>query len=175
MNSLLGIAVAPTFDDPLEMLRACHGRIDTQCETLSKLSEHLASHGSDIQATQAARSILRYFDTAGQHHHQDEECDLFPILLAMQQEAITSLIARLLNEHKNLNSAWQDLRHKLVEVEAGHCIDWNAEIARHFNSLYAKHIEFENGQFLPLVETLLDDSQRRVLGQKMAARRGVSI
>jgi len=30
----------------------------------------------------AAQGILRYFDTAGQLHHQDEEQDLFPALHA---------------------------------------------------------------------------------------------
>ena len=30
----------PGFDDPLEMLHACHGRIEAQCETLLKLAEH---------------------------------------------------------------------------------------------------------------------------------------
>ncbi|MFA6121122.1 MAG: hemerythrin domain-containing protein [Sideroxydans sp.] len=175
MNSLLGNAAAPSFDDPLEMLRACHGRIEAQCATLSKLSGHLATHGSDTSASQAARAILRYFDTAGQHHHQDEECDLFPMLLAMRHEEITSLITRLLSEHKDMDAAWQALRPMLVEVEAGRSLTWDAEIASHFISLYAKHIELENGRFLPLAATLLDVAQRRMLGHKMAIRRGVSI
>jgi hemerythrin-like domain-containing protein len=174
MNSLLGNAAAPSFDDSLEMLHACHGRIEAQCATLSKLSEHLASHGSDTQASQAARTILRYFDSAGQHHHQDEESDLFPELLTTRHEKFISLITRLLSEHKHMDAAWQDLRPMLVEVESGRSPEWKTEIATHFISLYAKHIELENGQFLPLAGTLLDVAQRRMLGHKMAARRGVS-
>ncbi len=40
---------------------------------LQKLAAHLPVHGCDQQVQQAAQGILRYFDTAGQFHHQDEE------------------------------------------------------------------------------------------------------
>ena len=69
---------APTFDDPLEMLHACHGRILGQCDTLKKLTAYLPVHGCDQQARQAAQNILRFFDSAGHFHHQDEEENLFP-------------------------------------------------------------------------------------------------
>lgn len=56
-------------------------RIEAQCETLKKLAFHLRDHGNDEQARQAAAYVLRYFDTAGMHHHRDEEEDLFPALI----------------------------------------------------------------------------------------------
>jgi hypothetical protein len=42
---------AAGFEVPLEMLSACHGRIERQCQTLLRLAPHLATHGPD----QAAR------------------------------------------------------------------------------------------------------------------------
>ncbi len=82
MNAWLGNASAPTFAVPLEMLRACHGRILAQCSTLLKLQQYL-----DGQARQAAQSILRHFDSAGQYRHQDEGLYLFPLLLATTSTA----------------------------------------------------------------------------------------
>ncbi|MDH2917159.1 MAG: hemerythrin domain-containing protein [Gallionella sp.] len=175
MDSLLGSASAPTFDDPLAMLRACHGRIEAQCVTLNRLVTYLATQGNDVQTSQAARAILRYFDTAGQYHHQDEEQDLFPQLLATQDQAAASLIAGLLQEHKGMEAAWQSLRPLLIGIAEDQAKTLDANIARHFIDVYTRHIAVENGQLLPLAATLLTDTQQRVVGQSMAARRGVSI
>lgn len=175
MNSLFGSAAAPTFDDPLEMLRACHGRIEAQCVTLDRLLTHLATQGNDVQASQAARAILRYFDTAGQYHHQDEEQDLFPQLLATRDQAVASLIDSLLQEHKGMEDAWQSLRPMLIGIAEDQANSLDADIAHHFIDVYARHIAVENGRLLPLAATLLSDTQQRAIGHSMAARRGVSI
>ncbi len=116
MSDLLDGAFVSGFDSPLEMLLACHGKIQTQCATLHKLLLHLPSHGCDTQARQAAQAILRYFDTAGQNHHDDEEQDLFPPLLATPNTEVHELIARLLDEHKVLDAAWQQLRPLLLAI-----------------------------------------------------------
>lgn len=173
MNSLIGATATPGFDDPLEMLQACHGRIQSQCDTLRRLMEHLTTHGNDTQAQQAAHAILRYFDTAGRHHHDDEECDLFPQLLATSDRTAAALIARLLDEHQLMDGAWQDLRPLLVEVSERRSDQLDAQIAERFIGLYAQHIALENGQLLPLASTLLNEEQLRSLGHNMAVRRGV--
>jgi len=52
----------------------------------------------DQQAQQTAQGILRYFDTAGQFHHQDEEGNSFPTLLALDvpnKDEVETLIDRL--------------------------------------------------------------------------------
>jgi len=174
MNSLIGSATAPTFDDPLEMLRACHGRIEAQCLTLTRLVHHLSKQGCDEQAVQAARAILRYFDTAGQHHHQDEELDLFPRLIATQDQTVTMLITRLLQEHQRMEAAWNNLRPLLLAIAEDHKASLDTHIAQHFIDLYARHIETENGTLLPLAQTLLTPEQLQAIGLSMAARRGVS-
>lgn len=175
MNSLLGNASAPSFDDPLEMLRACHDRIEAQCVTLARLQKHLSAHGCDEQAMQAAQSILRYFDTAGQFHHQDEEQDLFPQIRSTQNETAASLIARLLIEHQGLDAAWHSLRPLLVAIAESHLTSLDSGIAAHFIEVYSRHIEIENGTLLPLAATLLTAAQLRQIGLSMATRRGVSI
>jgi hemerythrin-like domain-containing protein len=175
MNSLIGSSAAPSFDDPLEMLRACHGRIQAQCTTLKRLREHLATHGHDAQASQAAFAILRYFDTAGQHHHQDEEQDLFPKLRATQDGRAESLIARLLQEHQGMEAAWKNLRPLLLDIANDKAPVLDEAITQHFTELYAQHIELENTMLLPLAETLLAPEQLHEIGSRMAARRGVQL
>ncbi len=174
MKNFLSTASAPSFDDPLEMLLACHGKIEAQCATLQKLLPHLATHGGDVAAQQAAQGILRYFDSAGQYHHQDEEQDLFPMLRATQHTEAVQLIARLLQEHGVLEVAWRDLRPCLVELQQGRSNTLNSEIAQRFITGYQNHIALENPQLLPLAQQLLTAAQLSALGKSMAQRRGVA-
>jgi len=68
------------FDDPLEMLLACHRRIEKQLDTLKRLRAHMDARGVDAEASLAAQAVLRYFLVAAANHHDDEEKDLFPLL-----------------------------------------------------------------------------------------------
>ena len=69
---------AASFEAPLEMLAACHGRIRTQCSTLLRVRSHLEKAGADRAARDAARGIIRYFDTAARHHHEDVQSERYP-------------------------------------------------------------------------------------------------
>lgn len=166
---------APTFDDPLGMLAACHERIAAQCALLEKLVPHIKLHGCDEQARQAAVGVLRYFDTAGQHHHQDEEQDLFPQLLAGTDPVAASLISRILAEHRTLEENWQALRPRLLAIAEAASTQLDAQVVTRFNAGYAAHIALENKELLPLAERLLDAAQRETLGRRMAARRGARV
>src|SRR5512145_2891822 len=115
-------ARAPSFDDPLEMIQACHEKILRQCDTLRKLGPHLKEQGCDEAAQQAAQGILRYFDTAGMFHHQDEELDLFPALRGCtntDQACLNALLEKLLAEHIVMMSAWEELRVVLLTLAGG--------------------------------------------------------
>lgn len=57
-------APAVGFEVPLEILAACHGRVQRQCETLLRLVAHVQAHGADRPAQEAAAAVMRYFDTA---------------------------------------------------------------------------------------------------------------
>lgn len=171
MTILIGGAAAPTFDDPLEMLLACHGRIQAQCATLKKLLAYLPSHGCDTQAQQAARAILHYFDTAGRHHHDDEEKDLFPLLRASPSSAAQILVTDLLNEHQIMDAAWQRLRSSLTMIADGKPAELDIGTAEHFIDVYDRHIALENSQLLPLAKQLLTPGQLNTLSGNMAARR----
>lgn len=166
---------APTFDDPLEMLRACHGKILRQCDTLEKLASHLKTDGCDMQARQAAQGILRYFDSAGKFHHQDEECDLFPALQAGdadEQERLDALRQRLLKEHVTMLAAWEELRPVLLQIVEGMNVRLDDSLATRFIDSHSMHIAVENSELLPLAARLLTQEQLREIGMRMAERRG---
>lgn len=169
MIPLIAAPAAPSFDHPLEMLRACHGKILQQCDTLKKLTAHLDNQGFDAEVQQAAAGILRYFDTAGQFHHQDEEEDLFP---ALRSCTTTTLLELLLSDHIVMLSAWDALRPRLVQLAEGREVVLEAALTEKFISSYTSHIAIENAELLPLAARLLSAQQVFLIGRSMASRRG---
>src|SRR5689334_2494815 len=70
------------FDQPFEMLHACHERVRRSLRLLQRLVAHAQVHGADAQVREAAADVLRYFDLAAPAHHEDEERHLVPRLQA---------------------------------------------------------------------------------------------
>lgn len=168
---------APSFDEPIEMLKACHERIAAQCATLEKLVAHLPVHGPDIQAQQAARNVMRYFDVAGPHHHADEEEDLFPMLVEIGERAhspVRERIAALRGEHRSLEAAWAQLRAVLADIAEGRPAPLEAALVAAFAGAYRSHIAQEESEILPFAEAHLDQEQRARLSKTMVARRTVA-
>ena len=170
----LGGHVAPSFDEPLELLSACHERIEAQLRTLERLVPHLQANGADAAARQAAQAVLRYFNTAGRLHHEDEEADLFPLLRTRAAERgrdeIAGVLDELEREHRTMETQWQRLSAALTAVLAGDGRLDPGETSG-FAALYRRHIERESTAILPFATQALAEPERRTLGERMAARR----
>jgi hemerythrin-like domain-containing protein len=167
----------PSFDQPLEMLEACHERIQAQLGTLEHLGPHLERNGCDAEAKSGAHAVLRYFDTAGAFHHQDEDQDLFPVLrvkaTALERQDVAAAIEELQQEHEAMDAQWKLLRERLQAVAAGEPRIAAEDIAR-FVWLYRRHMDREATAVLPFARHALDASERATLGKRMAARRNVA-
>ncbi len=175
MISFASGEAAPSFDHPLELLSACHGKIHRQLDILQKLAARLPTHGCDQQVRQAAQGILRYFDTAGQFHHQDEEENLFPTLLALdtpEKAEVKALIEDLLAQHAVMFAAWSEVRAVLVQLAEGVNTPLPEALVKDLVGSYTPHIELEETRLLTLSARLLSPQQIMALGKNMAERRG---
>jgi hemerythrin-like domain-containing protein len=172
MLELIGDREAASFDDPVGMLRACHGRIERQLVTLERLARHLPIHGADDNARSAARGLLRYFDNAAPHHHADEEASVFPRLLARTSEA-RELVARLGAQHEHLDACWRKLRPLMSGIASGQRANLPPALALEFAQRYGEHVAHENEALLPLCGERLTRNDLDAIGAEMAARRGV--
>jgi hemerythrin-like domain-containing protein len=171
MKDLLGDVGAPSFDDPLGMLRACHGRIERQLATLERLARHLPEHGADADARAAARAILRYFDTAAPNHHADEEASVFPRLIA-RSPAARDLVQQLDSEHATLAANWRKLRPLLSGIASGQRATLPPGLVHEIHEAYDAHIATENDVLLPMCSDILKPEELAAIGGEMAARRG---
>ena len=170
-------APAAGFEAPLAMLAACHGRVESKCQTLRRLVPHLVANGPDQAAREAAKNILIYFDTAAKHHHADEEEDLFPALLQSAPEAelapLRELIDALCAQHRELEQVWGRIRWKLEGVWLGLGPELGADEVAGMVELYQSHIAREEAELLPLAGRLLGDAQLDIVGRAMRVRRGI--
>lgn len=166
---------APSLDEPLEMLEACHDRIEAQLQTLERLQRHLMEYGNDLPAQQAASGVLRYFELAGPNHHDDEEKDLFPALIRCadkdQAASVTRLTGDLLTDHKQMAAALDEVRRELIPVAEGHGKQMTQKAIDRLTSLYRQHIERENRELLPLARHLLTSAEIEELSRAMTKRR----
>nr|ALS92317.1 hemerythrin HHE cation binding domain protein [uncultured bacterium] len=157
------------------MLEACHDRIEDRLDVLKRLTEHLPAHGCDEQARQAASNVMRYFDTAGEHHHQDEELDLFPALArAGADDVLLRVMDELRSDHRRMRDAWKALRQALEPIASGASAKLDPECVRKFAELYRRHIAREEAELLPRAASMLSADVLEALGAEMARRRGVA-
>ncbi|MGD2119801.1 MAG: hemerythrin domain-containing protein [Chromatiales bacterium] len=159
---------APDFSQPLELLRACHQKILNHCEMLLRLCQHVQTQVDD-DAQKAAQQIHRYFSSAAQLHHEDEEVDLFPLLQHNPQAS--ALIRQLQPQHVELGNLWSVFESVLADQQRLTELANMNHQAVALQQLYASHIEMENEQLLPLAATLLTPVQLQQLGANMQARR----
>jgi len=163
------------FEVPLEMLAACHQRVQAQCALLHRLVIHLGAHGTDRQARDAADTVMRYFDTSARHHHADEEVDLFPALIESMAGSdavcLNELIDSLRADHRELEHRWRHLRRTLEQVADGTATALSADEVQAFTGLYERHIAREESELLPMAKRLLGDAELDRIGLAMRARR----
>ena len=164
------------FDEPMEMLLACHDRVRRSLDLLRRLAERVAEGRVDADVQSAATDVLRYFDLAAPHHHEDEERHVFPCVLAHTPDAaVRDAVARLREDHVAMAALWAALREPLAALAAGHASAFGApqaELAARFRALYEAHARTEEGLVFPAARALLDEPALRRAGDEMASRRG---
>lgn len=162
----------PGFDQPLEMLQACHARIEEQLQTLERLAHRKSESAAE---SAAAKAVLGYFDTSGALHHRDEDEDLFPLLRARAAKLgrieVAAAIDELEREHATLDAQWRRLREALGVIAAQREARVDAGDAARFAWLYRRHMDRETMLVLPFAREALAFRECVELGARMAERR----
>lgn len=168
-------APAAGFDQPFEMLSACHERVERTLRLLKKLVDHVEKNGCDEQARSAANDVLRYFDIAAPLHHDDEELHVFPLLLAQGDVALSARVRRMQADHEHMNKVWSELRIPLVALANTAGADVSLTKLRQksqaFCDVYASHLETEELVLFPAAARLKKPDELQRMGDDMRRRR----
>ena len=168
---------APGFDQPIAVLKHCHDRIRKQLATMQKMPEHLARHGADEEARQAAQAVLKYFDKSAHLHHADEEDNLVPMLQSVAQgedaATLAALVPGILRDHDEMDAMWLGLREELNAIADGSAATLTASNVQRFAERYSSHMEREETRIAPMANRLFSAAQMAQLGEAMQVRRGI--
>ena len=86
---------------------------------------------------------------------------------------LRELTGSLCAEHRQLETRWRQLRPALERVVAGPAASLPAPDVADFVGLYARHIEREELELLPMAARLLTDDELDRIGRAMRERRGI--
>lgn len=161
-----------TWNEPIEMLYACHSKVKRFCRQLSILPDYLEKHGYTQAVLNDVEQILSYFNRAAPLHHDDEELDFFPQLVKVAPQT-QSTIDELEQQHKNLHKNWNALSAQLEELISEQRQNIDEHLIERFVQGYERHITLEEPLFEMGREFLADDVLSE-MGKNMSIRRQVT-
>ena len=160
-----------SWNEPIEMLYACHSKVKRFCRQLTILPDYLAKNGCNQAVKNDVQQILNYFNQSAPLHHDDEEKDFFPLLVKYVPEAQKD-IDELERQHVTLHNSWTKLSEQLQALLKDERENIDVTLINHFVSGYDKHIALEEPLF-ELGKQHLSESELREIGNIMSARRRV--
>jgi hemerythrin-like domain-containing protein len=163
------------FEQPFDMLEACHQRVQRSLALLRRVRQHIGQHGHDAASRSAVADVLRYFDIAGPLHHQDEELHVFPPLRHHPDATVRAAVAELQADHVRLHAQWAQLRQLLLrwqdEPAAPLPLPQDDALIDAFIAGYQRHIPLEESVAYPAARPAFDAAALARIGEEMAARR----
>ena len=163
------------FEQPFEMLQACHERVQRSLDLLRRLTAHIDAHGHDAASRSAAADVLRYFDLAAPLHHEDEELHVFPALAASPDAGVRQAIATLRDDHRRMAERWSRARLVLLAWRDQPQPPAPDEAVRAtlkaFGDVYDAHIALEESLVYPAAHATFDETGLARIGAEMQARR----
>ena len=160
-----------SWNEPIEMLYACHSKVKRFCRQLTILPDYLAKNGCNQAVKNDVQQILNYFNQSAPLHHDDEEKDFFPLLVKYVPEAQKD-IDELERQHVTLHDSWTKLSEQLQALLKDERENIDVALINHFVSSYDKHIALEEPLF-ELGKQHLSESELREIGEIMSTRRRV--
>ena len=151
--------------DPLSPLDACHRRTLAVVAELRALPSAIDRGGVTPTVRAAAASIAHFLSATARAHHEDEERQVFPPLLASGDPALVDTVRRLQQDHGWLEENWLELEPQLTAI-ATNCGAWDIDVLSAaidvLSDLYRDHIELE--------ESIAYPEARARLGSASSAR-----
>jgi hypothetical protein len=147
--------------EPIAGFSRCHESILGHLETLAGLPALLEPAA---RARRIAEETQRFFRAAVYEHHQEEERELFPAVLASaieseEHQRVQVIVTQLTAEHREVEVLFERLEPALKKVAKGHDpempgAEFGADVKR-LVQRYEGHATFEETDFLPLAERIL--------------------
>lgn len=167
------------FDQPIEMLKDCHRRIEHFLAVLKQVVERFGGDNLPDEGRRALEASLNYFANAAPRHTADEEHSLFPRLRRSGDPTACQAIEeldRLESDHRRA-----DAYHARVEQIARRWLGDGrideldraalADLLDELIAIYSAHIRLEEERIFALASGILKRAELNELGNEMRQRR----
>jgi hemerythrin-like domain-containing protein len=163
------------IDHPLDDFSNCHVGIIDNFERLRRLPQLLASDTGNAEAKEIAANCTKFFKDVVLMHHEEEEDELFnAVTLAAHDDTeldeATAIIDRLVAEHRELESLWQQIEADMKRIGKGKSADLNTAVVSELADKYLAHARYEEEAFLPLSAKILSKNDQSALGLSLHMR-----
>ena len=153
-------------DEPLNNFSHCHAGILRHLDDFGQLPALLEPAQ---RLRQIAERFVEFFREAVFEHHQEEERELFPAVLASaepgpERQRVQQMVDQLTREHRDVEAQWKQLEPLIKKLAKGQPADVNPQAVSSLVAQYQAHARFEEQEFLPLSEIILSRN-----GDHMAA------
>jgi hemerythrin-like domain-containing protein len=162
-------ADAGRIGDPLDFIAEDHMREREVCALIDRLVALVPISPADRDR------VLVFLQEQLPHHLEDEEIDLFPMMLERcePEEEIDKVIDRLTSDHGHAQADAPAIV-ALIQTEAaelnGDARARLADFARHSR----RHLVLENAIILPIARARLTPDDLRIMKRHMQERRGIA-
>jgi hemerythrin-like domain-containing protein len=132
--------------DGFEALDACHRLIHQNLVELGAMARQIEANGLDAAVQNQAAAIESFFSRTARQHHADEEKNVFPALLASDNEELVNAARTLQQDHGWIEENWIELAPQLRAIADGNLWTDPAEFlhcAQVFGDLCLDHITLE--------------------------------
>jgi len=161
-------APSATIDTPIEHLMACHRRIEQRLDTLVNAADHVDRDRS--AAVAAIEKSLKFLDTSGVLHTEDEECSLFPRLRARLSPEEIEFVDSLERQHQEADSIYRELKELAAVLSPDNAPRYRA-CAERLRALYQAHIRSEDEILTELARRSLGSDEIEQIAAEMRSRR----
>ena len=164
-------APSATLDTPVEHLTACHRRIEQRLDTLVAAAGHLES---DLPGSLAAiANSLRFLDSNGVLHTEDEEVSVFPRLRPTLSPQELAYVDSLELQHDEAEAIYAELKRLVAALDSPtpEAIAQYRACAARLRTLYRAHIQSEDDILTRLARRSLRPADLAAISAEMRARR----
>lgn len=162
-------AQADKIGDPLDFIAEDHMREREVCTLIDRLVALVPISPADRE------KIVAFLHEQLPHHLEDEEIDLFPMMLerCAPDEEIGKVIGRLTSDHTHAHAdapALNALIHTETTDLSRDACNRMADFARQAR----RHLVVENAIILPIARARLTEADLRIMKRHMLERRGLA-
>lgn len=170
------------FNDPIEMMKDCHRRIEHFLDVLRKVERRFGQSVLDDEGRRALLAALNYFANSAPRHTADEEKSLFPRMRHSSDadaRAVLVDIVRLEHDHvrsEACHAAVDQIVRQWLEVGRLEGVQQHRlrTVLDELATIYAGHIQLEETRVFAIASHVLNPGQIQEIGDEMRARRSLT-